>query len=88
LRDDLDLQRHVDYVHINPLKHGLVARVRNGAFHFPPVRRARPATARLGWRIHRQPVARALNSKGRSSEAHPGAFRIDATIWTNPGSAL
>ena len=27
LRDEDDLHRHVDYVHINPLKHGLVARV-------------------------------------------------------------
>jgi putative transposase len=27
LRDEGDLRRHVDYVHINPLKHGLVARV-------------------------------------------------------------
>jgi len=27
IRDDLDLQRHVDYVHFNPVKHGLVPRV-------------------------------------------------------------
>ncbi|WHZ18747.1 MAG: transposase [Rhodanobacteraceae bacterium] len=26
IRDDTDLQRHVDYVHINPVKHGHVAR--------------------------------------------------------------
>ena len=26
VRDDDDLQRHVDYVHFNPVKHGLVAR--------------------------------------------------------------
>jgi putative transposase len=26
IRDDLDLQRHVDYVHINPVKHGHVER--------------------------------------------------------------
>jgi len=24
IRDELDFQRHVDYVHVNPLKHGLV----------------------------------------------------------------
>lgn len=27
IRDDEDLQRHVDYIHINPVKHGLVQRV-------------------------------------------------------------
>lgn len=27
IRDEVDLQRHIDYVHVNPLKHGLVERV-------------------------------------------------------------
>nr|WP_236994155.1 hypothetical protein [Methylomicrobium sp. RS1] len=27
IRDDADYQRHVDYVHVNPLKHGYVKRV-------------------------------------------------------------
>jgi putative transposase len=27
IRDETDLARHVDYVHINPVKHGLVDRV-------------------------------------------------------------
>ncbi len=27
IRDDADLQRHVDYIHYNPVKHGLVERV-------------------------------------------------------------
>ena len=27
IRDDLDLQRHVDYIHYNPVKHGHVAQV-------------------------------------------------------------
>ena len=27
IRDDLDLQKHVDYIHYNPVKHGLVKRV-------------------------------------------------------------
>lgn len=26
IRDDLDLQRHVDYIHFNPVKHGWAAR--------------------------------------------------------------
>ena len=26
IRDDLDLQRHIDYIHFNPVKHGLVGR--------------------------------------------------------------
>lgn len=29
IRNELDFQRHVDYVHVNPLKHGLVKRVRD-----------------------------------------------------------
>ena len=31
IRDDVDFARHVDYVHINPVKHGLVNRVRDWA---------------------------------------------------------
>jgi len=27
IRDDLDLEQHVDYIHFNPVKHGLVSRV-------------------------------------------------------------
>jgi putative transposase len=27
IRDDTDLSRHVDYIHFNPVKHGLVSRV-------------------------------------------------------------
>ncbi len=27
IRDELDYQRHIDYVHVNPLKHGYVRRV-------------------------------------------------------------
>jgi putative transposase len=26
IRDEIDMQRHVDYIHINPVKHGYVAR--------------------------------------------------------------
>ena len=36
IRDENDFARHVDYVHINPLKHGLVDRVRKweaSSFH-------------------------------------------------------
>jgi len=36
IRDDVDFARHVDYVHINPVKHGLVNRVRDwppSSFH-------------------------------------------------------
>lgn len=27
IRDDADLERHVDYIHFNPVKHGYVTRV-------------------------------------------------------------
>lgn len=36
IRDDDDLARHVDYIHYNPVKHGLVAQVRDwpySSFH-------------------------------------------------------
>jgi putative transposase len=29
IRDEADFERHVDYIHFNPVKHGLVARVRD-----------------------------------------------------------
>jgi REP-associated tyrosine transposase len=36
IRDDVDLARHVDYIHFNPVKHRLVTRVRDwphSSFH-------------------------------------------------------
>jgi putative transposase len=36
IRDDTDFERHVDYVHFNPVKHGLVSRVHDwphSSFH-------------------------------------------------------
>ncbi|MBX9648250.1 MAG: hypothetical protein K2X57_14485 [Xanthobacteraceae bacterium] len=36
IRDEKDFARHIDYVHINPLKHGLAKRVRDwpySSFH-------------------------------------------------------
>ncbi len=36
IRDEVDLARHVDYIHFNPVKHGLVARARDwphSSFH-------------------------------------------------------
>jgi putative transposase len=36
IRDDADLQRHVDYIHFNPVKHGLVKQARDwshSSFH-------------------------------------------------------
>jgi len=32
IRDDADLERHVDYVHFNPVKHGYVSQVRDWLF--------------------------------------------------------
>jgi putative transposase len=29
IRDDVDMQRHVDYIHYNPVKHGLVSQVKD-----------------------------------------------------------
>ena len=36
IRDERDFERHVDYIHFNPVKHGLVGRVRDwshSSFH-------------------------------------------------------
>lgn len=36
IRDEADFERHVDYVHVNPVKHGLVSRVKDwpySSFH-------------------------------------------------------
>jgi putative transposase len=36
IRGDADLERHVDYIHFNPVKHGLVKQVRDwshSSFH-------------------------------------------------------
>jgi putative transposase len=32
IRDDIDLRRHVDYIHFNPVKHGHVDAVRDWPF--------------------------------------------------------
>ncbi len=32
IRNSRDFERHVDYIHFNPVKHGLVARVRDWPF--------------------------------------------------------
>jgi putative transposase len=32
IRDDTDFEQHVDYIHYNPVKHGLVARVTDWPF--------------------------------------------------------
>ena len=29
IKDEQDLQRHIDYIHYNPVKHGLVAQVKD-----------------------------------------------------------
>jgi putative transposase len=32
IRDDADLERHIDYIHFNPVRHGLVTRGRDWSF--------------------------------------------------------
>jgi len=46
IRDDADLERHVDYIHFNPVKHGYVTRVRDwphSSFHRYVARGVLPA---------------------------------------------
>jgi REP-associated tyrosine transposase len=45
IRDEKDFERHVDYIHFNPVKHGLVANVRDwthSSFHLYVRRRILP----------------------------------------------
>ena len=45
IRDDADLSRHIDYIHFNPVKHGLVSRVCDwpySSFHRYVARRMLP----------------------------------------------
>jgi putative transposase len=49
IRDDDDYARHIDYIHYNPMKHGLVRRVRDWPHSFSPVRSPRHHAGRLGW---------------------------------------
>jgi REP-associated tyrosine transposase len=51
IRDERDFERHVDYIHFNPVKHGLVARVRLAAFLVSPLCARRAVAAGLGRRL-------------------------------------
>ncbi|XDZ50082.1 transposase [Neisseriaceae bacterium CLB008] len=51
IRDEKDLQRHIDYIHHNPVKHGLVVQVRDwpySSFH----RYVREGFLPLNWGDH------------------------------------
>ncbi|HEY8094628.1 MAG TPA: transposase [Methylobacter sp.] len=59
IRDDIDYQRHFDYIHYNPVKHGYVAKVADwpySSFHrcvkrgiYPPDWAAPPAIVEQSW---------------------------------------
>lgn len=64
IRDDADFQAHMDYVHINPLKHGLVTRVSDwpySTFHRLVERGVYPAD----WAGSVEPSGLAYNDWGR-----------------------
>lgn len=66
IRDEADLAAHVDYVHINPLKHGLVGRVADwpwSTFH----RDVRAGTLQADW--GGGAVTRAMVGSTRSSSS-------------------
>jgi putative transposase len=66
VRDERDFARHVDYIHYNPVKHGLVTRVADWLrFIFSSLRSPRVAAARLGRRCWRE-CSRVRRAVGRS----------------------
>jgi putative transposase len=63
IRDEEDLQRHVDYIHWNPVKHGLVARVRDwpwSTFH----RYVREGVYPVDWGSYEPPTIAGLAVDG------------------------
>ena len=67
IRGDVDFARHVDYVHINPVKHGLDTRVRDWApssFH----RHVKLGNNPTGWAGDRSDDGRDYGERGWSSD--------------------
>lgn len=58
IRDERDFRQHMDYLHANPLKHGLVSRCRLAMAVISPVGQARDISRRLGRGERQHPQCR------------------------------
>jgi putative transposase len=80
IRDERDLANHVDYVHWNPMKHGLVARVADwpySTFH----RLVRLGLYPLDWA-----GASEVDLLGRMAEPETGAAKLRGlSVWAETG---
>lgn len=70
IRDENDFARHIDYIHINPVKHGLVTRLRDWPFVVPSHGETRCLSRGLG---------RGCCRSGR------GLWRTDLRRWVQRG---
>ncbi|MBB4429779.1 hypothetical protein GGD66_008384 [Bradyrhizobium sp. CIR48] len=79
IRDDADLERHVDYIHFNPVKHELVTRVRDwslSSFHRYVEQGDPPRGLGRGHARHRGSFRRVIVGTAREEHAfHPTAAR-------------
>jgi len=67
IRDEDDLSRHIDYVHINPLKHGLVKRVKDCRIRRFIAWSSSESTQRIGLAMGRERMGRSVS--GLDAEA-------------------
>jgi putative transposase len=63
IRDDNDYRRHVDYIHWNPVKHGLVERVRDWP-HSSFYRFVREGLYPIDWGWNEPPTVTGLTVAG------------------------
>jgi putative transposase len=80
LRDERDFSRHVDYIHFNPVKHGLVTRVEDwpySSFH----RMVRLGVYEKDW-VETRPRAARVSGKGDGFRCAPPILRAWARIFT------
>jgi len=83
IRDEADFERHVDYIHYNPVKHGPVGRVADwpcSSFHrfFGKVN-VRPIG--LGWIWNRMRIYMENNYRGTRS---PDGAQSESGVWDRP----
>ena len=81
LRDNGDFARHADYIHFNPVKHGLAARVKDWPlFVVPPHGAARHVSRRLGRRRARTTKRNSASDDGMGFAALNPSYRLQGWL--------